>query len=302
LSYSNERTEPKVFLQRPTGKINQQVFYSNKVMESIRSKFSELEYILGTHGQVHESIFKQLNEQEAENKQVHESLSIQLDEQETMNKQVHENISKQLNEQETMNLELQSMHENLQREVEEKGEVQNRLQQRMDENEVERKNLEKKLVELVEEKNNLLGQLHTLEQSKSDLRAEVDDHNNRLRKQEVHYETMQEEQANQMQNHDELVLQVNLQKLDHEELMKKVKDNEQEQKQIHDRLHELVEQMNLLSLQQYEQESMHLDLFTQLIQLKSIHSETSQYMKESIEKLSTEIKKLEKRKTYTTEE
>ncbi|KHF40176.1 hypothetical protein [Halalkalibacter okhensis] len=275
MNYSNERTKPKLFLRRPTVKFNQKIYYSNKVMENIHSQFGKLEHIIGTHDLVHENLTKQLDEQEKKTKQVHESITIQFNEQIVMNEQ------------------FQKMHTRLKDSMEEKGDVQSRLLLTMEEYEVERVKLEEKLDEIAETKANLLDHLHTLEKTESDLRAEVTDQSSRISEQEARYDTMQKEQADQVQKQDEMFQQLNLQKLDHEELTKIVKNSQQDQKQMQAKIQELFEQMNFLSTQQYEQENMHLDLYTQLIQLKTIQTEMSNFMKQSIDKLNLEIEKLE---------
>jgi chromosome segregation ATPase len=257
-NFANKNVEPKVYADTQTDEVNQKFFYINTRIEKINSQFNEVNRTIGVHDQIHHTFSKQLEEQD-------------------------ENTRK-----------LQLMHEDLVEVVEEKSDIQQELIKRVGKSEEDTVVLQQQLQALSEAKDSLTEQLISLEAAKYNLYTAIDEHSNQLKEQTDQLQKVKNDQSNQNFKHDELVQLVGVQAIDHEDLLKRVKENEAEQKQLQISLEDLIDKTAELALQHREQEKMHLDLYTQLIQLKAVSSEASMHMKKSISKLNAELKELHK--------
>jgi chromosome segregation ATPase len=259
--YDANSQKPKVFahLWTQTSDVNQKVFYSNTVMEGIESRLDQLQHTITTHNHFHNTISNQVKKQESA----------------------------------TRNLE--TMHENLKRLVDQKGNIQQELVTKLQKYETQKQSITQQLLEIAESKQVLTERLDTLEKAEQDIYVELNDQSNRIQEQELVCEQVKSDLSGQKERNDEMVQQFNLQEIDYGDLLQKVKEKEHVQKQVQNKLNELEELTTNLALQHRDQENMHLDLFTQLIKLKSITAEEANHIKQSIAKLKSEIKQLQEK-------
>ncbi|MFC0560295.1 hypothetical protein [Halalkalibacter alkalisediminis] len=255
--------EPKVFVEKQTDHVNQPFFYRNSRMVEINSRFGELQQTIREHGDVHKTLANKLNEQQGYTKK------------------------------------LDQIYEELKETVKEKSEIQEELVMKVTKYEEEKRVLQKQFEDLYQSKNKLADQVLQLETAKKDLYAEIKQHSTFLQEQEFHFQKVESEQLEQKERHDELIQQVGLQEIDHGDLLKKVKENEEEQKSIQLQVEELIERTATLVLQHRDQEKMHLDLYTELIQLKAVSGETNRHLHQSLAKVNSEIKQIQSQEKTT---
>ena len=249
--YTKNNGEPKVFVEKQADRVNQPFYYRNSRMEEINSRFGDIQRTVVNHGDFHKT------------------------------------LSNKLNEQQSFTQKLDHRHKKLKETVKEKSVLQDELAKSLCKYEEEKRVLQKQYEDLFESKNLLIEKVNLLETAKNDLYEEMNQHRYSLEEQELQFQKVEREQLEQKKNHDDLVQLVGLQEIDHEDLLKKVKENENEQKIVQLQVEELIEKSSSLVLQHREQEKMHLDLFTQLLQLKAESSEANRHFHQSLAKLNS---------------
>ncbi|WP_227935244.1 hypothetical protein [Alkalihalobacillus deserti] len=253
----NTNKEPKVYVEKQPNHVNQPFFYRNSKMDNIHARFSEVQRTIGTHGQVHRT------------------------------------FSNQLNEQQGFTQKLERMHDELKETVQEKSDIQQELLMKVKRYEKENNDFKKQFEELIQSKHMLEEQVIHLEKAKKDLYGEISQHHTYIQEQVLQFQKVESEQLDQKVRHDELVQQVALQEIDHEDLLKKVKENKEEYKLTQLQVEDLLKKTAALVLQHREQEKMHLELYTQLIQLKAVSTEVTKHLNQSLAKLNSEVKQIQ---------
>jgi chromosome segregation ATPase len=132
--------------------------------------------------------------------------------------------------------------------------------------EEKRRSMELELQKFSKVQKVLTERLESIEQVNKDLFAEINQYSTRLNKQELNKGNQEEVQQ------EGLLHQFDLQKVDYDELLQKVKKNEAEQKKIKESFKELVDITSTISTQISKHEKVQLELFTKLNHLQSAGS------------------------------
>ncbi|ARK29602.1 hypothetical protein [Halalkalibacter krulwichiae] len=248
---------PKVFVKAQNNDVNQTVFYKNTRMERIGNQMNEINDSLKTHDRLYTSTNRRLEAQEL-------------------------CLSK-----------VQQMHDELKNFVTLKSELQKELKERVDVIEKQEKELEEELVQLHDKKDCLTKQVRQLEIAKQYLDDEVKRQQSQIINTDFHVKQVEKDQENYKEQLEQLAQLVGVQSIDHEDLLKTVKENEEEQKQMQVELDQLITKVIALSLQHREQEKLHVDLYTQVTQLKAVSYETTKQLKQAISRLHSELKEVD---------
>ncbi|MBP3950983.1 hypothetical protein [Bacillus suaedae] len=179
-----------------------------------------------------------------------------------------EKMSNRLVRQEQKTHSLQVLNEHVQTMLKQKHNVLNELMMKLNEYVLEKDMTVKQLNELEQTNLEIAARLDEYENNKDDLYEQLTEYNENLQSHDQLMKSVRKEQLNQKEQLEELVQQLQLREIDHDDLFEKVKDNETEHNQVEEQMNELIETIARLTSAHRNQEQLHLELYTEFLEFK----------------------------------
>lgn len=179
-----------------------------------------------------------------------------------------ERMSKRIARQEQKTHSLQVLNEHVQTMLKEKHNLLTELMTKLNEYGLEKDMIVEHLNELEQTNQKIDARLNEYENNKDDLFKQLTEYNENLQTHDLLMKSVRKEQLNQKEQLDELVQQIQLREIDHDDLFQKVKDNETEQNQVEEQMNELIETIARLTSEHRNQEQLHLELYTEFLEFK----------------------------------